>query len=574
MTSIFAVRKLPCLVVLCLLSPLVLAQTEGTSQRDQLAVAQERVKELQAELETARESDRNAYTKELERAATNLGLALNPLVSGIGESGETDSQMLEQVQESVASLFEILHLRIDETHDRLEALYEQLKDSESDADASGALAGMANSERLLDRLYGEYLANLDRARAVNVDPVAHERYFDELIQHRATRISGRIALLIEGRDTLMTSRAGTDTGSDERKRIDQSLSVIDTQIDAHSKNLNAEIAFLEARGVDAAEYKEQLIAATGQISKHILDRKVAGHLIAQWWNNLLTWLRESGPSVVFNILTVLLILTVFYWLTKVVRGSVGRFVTRRGADHSQLLQDFLIAMAGNVVFLIGLIVALSQVGIDVGPMLAGLGIAGIVIGFALQNTLSNFAAGVMILIYRPYDVGDLVEVAGATGKVKAMSLVSTTITTFDNERLIVPNAKILGDVIRNMTAEYVRRVDLVFCIGYDDDEDEAERILRDVVEGHEKVLDQPEPVVHLHELADSSVNFIVRPWVKTDDYWPVYWDVTKEVKTRFDATGITIPYPQQEVTFRNAETTPGPDRPIPGPRMSPETGKA
>lgn len=188
---------------------------------------------------------------------------------------------------------------------------------------------------------------------------------------------------------------------------------------------------------------------------------------------------------------------------------------------------------------------------EIGPLLAGVGVAGFIVGFALQETLSNFAAGLMILIYQPFDVGDSVEAGGVSGKVGQMSLVSTTILTFDNQKLIVPNNKIWGDVIRNRTSETTRRVDMVFGIGYADDVDRAERVLRDIVKSHELTLADPEPTIQLNNLGDSSVDFIVRSWTKTDDYWKVYWDVTREVKRCFDAEGISIPFPQRDVHVYN-----------------------
>jgi small conductance mechanosensitive channel len=197
--------------------------------------------------------------------------------------------------------------------------------------------------------------------------------------------------------------------------------------------------------------------------------------------------------------------------------------------------------------LIGIIIAVAQVGVEVGPVLAGLGIAGFVVGFALQDTLSNFASGLMILVYRPFDVGDAVEAAGVTGKVDQMNLVSTMILTFDNQLLIVPNKQVWGGIIRNITHQDKRRVDMTFGIGYSDDIPKAEKILTEIVTAHEKVLKDPEPVVRLHTLGESSVDFIVRPWSKTDEYWDVYWDVTREVKRRFDEEGISIPFPQRDV---------------------------
>jgi len=197
--------------------------------------------------------------------------------------------------------------------------------------------------------------------------------------------------------------------------------------------------------------------------------------------------------------------------------------------------------------LVGIVVVLSQLGVQLGPMLAGLGIAGFVLGFALQDTLSNFAAGGMILAYQPYDVGDVIEAGGAMGTVRKMSLVSTTILTVDNETLIVPNKKMWGDVIRNKTAQSQRRVDMTFGVGYEDDIVKVERLLQEIVVADERVLKEPAPVIKLNQLADSSVNFVVRVWALQQQYWDVYWDITRAVKLRFDAEGIKIPYPQREL---------------------------
>jgi small conductance mechanosensitive channel len=170
-----------------------------------------------------------------------------------------------------------------------------------------------------------------------------------------------------------------------------------------------------------------------------------------------------------------------------------------------------------------------------------------VIAFALQNTLSNFASGLMIMFYKPFDIGNFVETPAVSGTVKSMTLVTTNMLTPDNKLLVVPNNELWGKVITNVTGSSERRVDLVFGIGYSDDLDLAERVLGEVVAGHPLVLSEPEPVIRVAELADSSVNLICRPWVKTADYWPVYWDLTRAVKERFDAQGISIPFPQRDV---------------------------
>ena len=205
--------------------------------------------------------------------------------------------------------------------------------------------------------------------------------------------------------------------------------------------------------------------------------------------------------------------------------------------------------------LIGLVVGLSALEINIGPVLAVIGAAGFVIAFALQNSLSNFASGILMLVYRPFDTGDMINVAGTLGKVESMNLLSTQLRTPDNQLVIVPNNSVWGDVITNVTGITQRRVDMVFGIGYNDDTDKAQRILEEIVNGNEMVLKEPAAIVKLHELADSSVNFICRPWVRPDSYWDVYWDITREVKRRFDAEGVSIPFPQRDVHIY--QQTPG-----------------
>jgi small conductance mechanosensitive channel len=208
---------------------------------------------------------------------------------------------------------------------------------------------------------------------------------------------------------------------------------------------------------------------------------------------------------------------------------------------SELLKDFIVNITRKTVLLIGFVVALSMLEINIGPLLAAIG------GFALQGTLSNFAAGIMILVYRPYDVGDFVDIGGTFGTVDAMTIVSTTLIKPDNQKVIVPNNMIWGDIITNVTGTDKRRVDMVFGIGYSDDIAKAQKILEEILANHEAILKDPEPVIRVHELSDSSVNFVVRPWVATENYWEVYWDITRSVKERFDAEGVSIPFPQRDV---------------------------
>ncbi|MED5471803.1 MAG: mechanosensitive ion channel domain-containing protein [Verrucomicrobiota bacterium] len=269
---------------------------------------------------------------------------------------------------------------------------------------------------------------------------------------------------------------------------------------------------------------------------------------AGFWSKYSSWIysKEGGVKLGIQLLKFFAIMMIFWALAAFVRRVVRR-AAEKSNRFSELLEQFMIKISFRAMMLVGLLVALGTVGINVAALLTVIGGASFIISFALQDTLSNFAAGVMLLIYRPFDVGDAVDVGGVTGKIDQVSLVSTTIKTFDNKVVLVPNKNVWGQIITNSSASKERRVDMIFGIGYDDDSEKAKQILRQIVSDHELVLDEPEPMIQLHELADSSVNFICRPWVKTENYWQVHWDILKQAKSEFDQAGISFPYPQQDV---------------------------
>ncbi|MBL1219000.1 MAG: mechanosensitive ion channel family protein [Planctomycetes bacterium] len=297
---------------------------------------------------------------------------------------------------------------------------------------------------------------------------------------------------------------------------------------------------LQDKGGETEEF-EQYIKAVSGVSIEVTDTKTL-------WLRFTTWVRseKGGIKIGTNLLKFVVILIVF-WILGAILGGFVRRALRSFKKTSSLLRDFLGGLTRKVTVIVGAVIAVSQLGIDVTPLIAAIGAAGLVIGFALQGTLSNFASGIMILLYRPFDVGDAVTAAGISGKVMSMTMVSTVINTFDNQRIIVPNNAIWGGVITNITANPTRRVDMIFGISYTDDIDKARALLGTILNEHPLILPDPEPVIKLHTLGDSSVDFVVRPWSKTSDYWDVYWDVTCEVKKRFDAEGVSIPFPQRDV---------------------------
>ncbi|MEO1512596.1 MAG: mechanosensitive ion channel family protein, partial [Planctomycetota bacterium] len=309
---------------------------------------------------------------------------------------------------------------------------------------------------------------------------------------------------------------------------------------------------IETKGGDQALVDElrsysAAVTATSIVDPTALDVTDVGSL-ERLYEQAEAWVISptGGVAVGLNILRFLGILIAF-WLVSRVIGRATRMGLKKFKRASSLLKQFVVGSVKRVTMLIGLIVALDNLGVDIGPLVAAIGAAGLVIGFALQGTLSNFASGLLILFYKPFDIGNVVTVGGVSGSVQSMTLVSTLVKTFDNQLMYVPNNEVWNNVITNATGQDTRRVDLVIGIDYASDMASAERILSEIVAGHPKVLQDPAPVIKVHELADSSVNFIVRPWSKTSDYWDVYWDVTRQAKERFDAAGIGIPFPQQDV---------------------------
>jgi small conductance mechanosensitive channel len=402
---------------------------------------------------------------------------------------------------------------------------------------------LAEDSARLDRYYLGLIQLTDQMKSLGLDIGEEETFLERRLRERGQKLL-ELVELTKGR--LGEYRALLDKSPDDSD-LQAQVFTAEERYESKKASLLATIHMMKTRGMDHADLEVRAVEMTGEITPEALEVEVAVGLLQRELGRARAYLAERGPKLLMRLLVIAAILLAFWFVARVTRRLAIRVLDQTTLSSSKLLKDMVVAMAGRLVLLIGIIIALSQLGINLGPVLAGLGIAGFIVGFALQETLANFAAGAMILAYRPFDVGDLVEVAGVSGKVKDMNLVSTRILTPDSQTLVVPNGKIWGDVIRNVTAQPHRRIDMVFGISYEDDIPKAERLLEEIVSSHAKVLDDPEPVVKVHTLNDSSVDFVVRPWAKTDDYWDVYWDITREVKLRFDREGISIPYPQRDV---------------------------
>ncbi len=251
---------------------------------------------------------------------------------------------------------------------------------------------------------------------------------------------------------------------------------------------------------------------------------------------------------------IIMALAIFYvgrMVVGIIVGIVGR--TMRTQEVDEMLVRFVLSIVRWLLLLFVIIAALSQLGIQTTSLIALLAAAGLAIGLSLQSSLSNFASGIMILVFRPFSKGDFVEAGGASGTIDSITIFTTTMTTSDNKEIIIPNSAVMGGNITNYSARPTRRVDMVFGISYDDDLRQAKQLLEEIIAADDRVLADPAPRIVVGELADSSVNFLVRPWVKAEDYWGLYWDTTETVKLKFDAAGLTIPYPQMDLHMHKSE---------------------
>ena len=402
------------------------------------------------------------------------------------------------------------------------------------------------------RLLDTSLTTITLAREFGLDVDAQQTFTEQSLTEVVQFLSLSLEGTLEEVDRVANQLAVLPDDAEVMAR--QRLA--DLKVRRLAGNLAIASDMLDRMGLEDARYRQQLIEVTGTVTTDIFDWEVLKGLVSGWLEGIGTWLVDNLPQLIFKLLLFLLVLWIARAVSRLTRRLVAEGLKRSNFKISRLLKNMIVSIAGGLVLLLGVLFGLAQLGISVGPLLAGLGIAGFIVGFALQDTLGNFAAGMMILLFRPYDVGDIVEAGGVFGKVSHMSLVNTTILTFDNQTLVMPNSKIWGDVIKNVTAQEKRRVDMTFGIGYGDDIPKAEKVLTKIVTRHDKVLKDPAPVVRLHMLNESSVDFIVRPWVNKEDYWDVYWDITRAVKMGFDEAGISIPFPQRDIHLYRGDQEP------------------
>lgn len=264
-------------------------------------------------------------------------------------------------------------------------------------------------------------------------------------------------------------------------------------------------------------------------------------------SKLQEWLAFYG----IKFIAALAIFIIGRMIAKWIRKLIQKLLSKGKIDDT--LVKFVSSLCYFAVLTFVIIAALGQLGVQTASFVAILGAAGLAVGLALQGSLSNFAAGVLMIIFKPFKVGDYIEGGGVSGTVEAIGIFTTELKTPDNKKIIAPNSKMTGDNIVNYTAKEIRRVDIVAGVSYGDDIDKVKRVLNEILANDERILKDPAPIVGVLELADSSVNLAVRPWVKTTEYWDVYFSLQETIKKRFDAEEISIPFPQRDVHLYQAD---------------------
>jgi small conductance mechanosensitive channel len=481
---------------------------------------------------------------------------IEALVSNVArqqEQGLDASKFLQKTRTLLWSIDRRMPIFIDELTSHNAELRSALGEATNES-RSGIEALLRGNEELLDETVRFFVAHIEHMDRLGLGSTKARANAAGALETRAGNLAARLELTSQELDEVRKREKEGDAEAGKLART------IQEEFDRTATSLWTACDALDALGLPAAAHRRVLILATGELTTDLLDSEVVSELADAAIDSSRLWLEQRGPMLLGRLARFFGVLVLFWLLGRVAQRLISHLVTVSGGQMSQLAQRIVVATASRVVMMVGVLVALSQIGVNVTALLAGLGSVGFIIGFALQETLGNFAAGTMILIYNPFDVGDVIEAAGVLGTVDQMNLVSTTILTFDNQTLIVPNSRIWGNVIRNTTARDRRRVDLSFPLALDVNVEEAEALFESICRAHPAVLEEPPLAIKVQEITGAGVLFVVRPWVLTQDYWPTYWDLNREAHVQLARAGIQIAAARYKLEDLDPTSSRGPQK--------------
>jgi len=508
-----------------------------------IEAAQDHIETLLSAAEESPDRRRDGLYFRIDDRAHQLGTMLLDYPVGAAAQGNSAEELAPHLQwyhDLLVERYQRLQERITQERQRFD---------EFDSSAQAAISRAFQEDlRKASARYAELMVQLLAfAEEIGIADEGIRAETDESLILGAESLSGQVLLDSMTLKELRTMRRA-DPANEELKNAEAAVQRKQVRSLDYLEQI---VRLMEASSLGVADYRALLLAERGTIGVEILRRDVFMNLLASRIGKTRDAMLAAGPNFVFRTLVFLSLVAFAWFAARLVQALVRSLVHRESVQLHRLVEGVIVSVSFGVVFAIGLVVALSSIGISLVPMLAGLGVAGIIVGFALQDTLGNFASGWMILIYRPYDVDDHVIAGGVEGIVKRMNMVSTTIATFDNQRLVIPNSKIWGDVITNLTANRTRRVTIPVSVSFGEDLDRVEKVLREEIAAQEGVLSKPQPNVFVDDLGASEIVMMVHAWVRTSDYWTVLRSLTKRLKQRLDEEDMEIPYPQQDIYVRS-----------------------
>ncbi len=364
---------------------------------------------------------------------------------------------------------------------------------------------------------------------------ARENLLNRLVPY-ADNLYGQISVIAKQKNSLELSTIDEKPSANLRSEI----LAMKTREAATLGALSSIVVMMDEFDIESTRYR-QLLLQTGEVSTDLFNPRIVIGILQKQAKEFLEAGRDNMGYILTQSILFIAILGFFKLIANLATYLMRRSFESKKVETSRLMQEMLLSLSNRGIMILGFLVALSQLGVEITAFLTGIGIAGFIVGFALQDSLANFAAGIMILGYRPFDVDDIIEAGGVVGKVSRMSLVSTTILTFDNQTLIIPNNRIWGDVIKNITLQDNRRIDMEFRVAYNEDIQRVKNVIEAIVTSHENVLDDPAPTIEMDQLSPFSMVFVVRPWVLRADYWPTKWELLRVIKEELDRNNIQIP---------------------------------
>ena len=504
----------------------------------------ELIRELETSIQSASGENLEALELERQRQALKILNHIFELTENLHRQTALDNDT-EEFRKTIVAYLLRTSSRLDEYIDK--ELDDLLIKRSGEAELKGVqLIGferkIANDLKWVQALLSAKSDAIEELEVLGVRVETHRENLTRRLSALIANLPGELRL-VSGQLSVLNESSSVEPLTSESKTELQALEIRQRAIFQTSSLV---LGMLDENGIDTSEFR-QLLLESGGVSVDIFNPRIMFTLLTNQANLLLEGIKTNASSFFTHFVIFILILMVFNLIAKIVSYMITRSFASNRVEVSHLMKDMLLSMSSRGIMFLGLLVALGQVGFEITALLTGLGIAGFIVGFALQDSLANFVAGLVILAYRPYDVGDVIESSGVIGKVSKMSLVSTTILTFDNQTLIVPNNKIWGDVIKNITLQKNRRIDLEFNIGLDEDVETAKKLIREHIESHEHILDDPAPSIEFDRIKTYSLVIIVRPWVELSQYWAIRWEILQCIKERLDQTGIKRPVVNQSI---------------------------